>query len=178
MLINGGIATKLVIKDITGEVWFNLQIIWDKNITQQDLRFAIKIILAKLGLGMKIELAILSILKQNKDEIGAKNLALDLIEPDEQIQKDKIQKWKMIQYWNNTVENMWVKYEEIDPKFMSTTEKFTAYNIIREFAKNDSIEKTIEVMVWEPKDIDINIQDLSFERFPNDLKINKGEKNK
>ena len=60
ILINGGVATNLVIKDITGEIWFNLQILWEKNIAQKDLRFAIKSILAKLGIGSKIEMAIFS----------------------------------------------------------------------------------------------------------------------
>ena len=178
MLINGGTATKLVIKDITGEIWFNLQIIWDKYITQKDLRFAVRIILSKLGIGPKIELAIISIVKKSVGEVGSKNVAVDLIEPDEQIQKDKITKWKMIQQWNNSLENVWLKYEEIDPKFMSITEKHAPYNIINEFQKDNLFLKTIEIMIWEPKNVDLNIKDLSFERFPNDVRINKGKQTK
>jgi hypothetical protein len=49
ILINGGIATNLTIKDISGEVLFKLQFIWEKDIAQKDLRFAIRSILSKYG---------------------------------------------------------------------------------------------------------------------------------
>ena len=175
ILINGGIATTLVIKDITGEIISNLQIIWDKNITQKDMRFAIRIILSKLGFNNKIEMAVISIIKKKLGEIETKNYAVDIVEPDEQILKDRIQKWKMIQQWNNALENNWLKYGKLDPKCATVTEKYTPYNIITEFSKNPSIEKIIEVMIWEPKDINLHINDLVFERFPNDLTINKGK---
>ena len=177
ILINGGVATNLVIKDITGEIWFNLQILWEKNIAQKDLRFAIRSILAKLGIGSKIEMAIISILKKNKGDLDFKNHAMDILEPDEQQMKDKIEKWRMVKKWNDSLTNEWLKYGEINPKYLVTTDKFMPYNIIREFGLDSTMIKSIEVMLWSPKDITENIDTFKFERFPNDLKLNKGKNN-
>ena len=176
ILINGGIATKLTIKDIHGEIIFNLQILWEKDITQKDLRFAIRSILAKLGINSKIEMAIISIIMKLKGETETKNHAMDIIEPDEQRIKDKMEKWRMVKNWNDSINNEWLKYGEINPKFLVTTDKFAPYNIIREFGSDTSITKSIEIMIWTPKDITDNIGNLTFDRFPNDLKINKGKK--
>ena len=165
----------LVIKDITGEVWFNLQLIWDKDIAQKDLRVALQIILGKLGIGTKIELAIISVLKKKLNSLDIKNYAMDILEPDEQLIKDKHMKWRMIKKWNDSQTNLWLRYGEIDPKYMVDTERYTPYNIIREFEKNHALEKTIEVMIWQPKDVTKNIDNFAFDRFPNDIKIYKGK---
>ena len=177
ILINGGVATSLVIKDITGEIWFTLQILWEKEIAQKDLRFAIRSILSKLGIGIKIEMAIISIVKNINNTNETKNFAMDIFEPDEQQLKDKIEKWKMVKKWNDSLENQWLKYGEINPKYMVTTDRFLPYNIIKEFSQDSTMNKIIEVMIWTPKDITDNIDNFKFERFPNDLKINKGNNN-
>jgi hypothetical protein len=177
MLINGGTATMLVIKDITGEVWFNLQIIWDKDIAQKDLRFALQVILGKLGIGIKIEMAVVSVLKKNRGNMDIKNYAMDILEPDEQILKDKHLKWRMIKAWNDKQTNLWLRYGEIEPKYLVSTDKYTPYNIVREFERNPSLEKTIEIMLWEPNDITKHIGEYEFDRFPNDVKIYKGNNN-
>ena len=176
ILINGGVATSLVIKDISGEIWFTLQILWEKEIAQKDLRFAIRTILSKLEIGIKIEMAIISIVKNIDNTAETKNFAMDIIEPDEQQLKDKIEKWRMVKKWNDSLENQWLKYGEINPKYLVTTDKFLPYNIIKEFGLNSTINKVIEVMIWTPQDITNNIENFQFERFPNDLKINKGKK--
>ena len=122
-------------------------------------------------------MAIISITKKLKGEIETKNHAMDIIEPDEQQIKDKIEKWRMVKMWNNSLNNEWLKFGEINPKYLVTTEKFTPYNIIREFGSDSTITKSIEVMIWTPKDVSDNIDNFKFDRFPNDLKINKGNNN-
>jgi hypothetical protein len=124
----------------------------------------------------KIEMAVISIIKKPSSSADPKNFAMDIIEPDEQLLKDKIEKWRMVKKWNDSLENEWLKYGEINPKYLITTDKFMPYNIIREFGLDSTLTKTIEVMIWTPKDISSHIGEQKFERFPNDLKINKGKK--
>jgi hypothetical protein len=175
ILINGGVPTKLIIKDLSGDTLHMLQILWDKDIIQKDLRLGIRIILAKLKIPSKIELAVMSIYENKLNSYEKINRAVDIIEPDEQILQDKITKWRLIKSFNDNNQNIWQKYDKIDPKYLITTDKYQPYNVIREFGQNSKQEKTIEVTIWTPKDVSENIENLNFERFPNDIKLNKGK---
>ena len=175
ILINAGISTKMIIKDLSGEIMFILQILWDKDISQQDLRTGVRMILAKLKINQKIELAVMSIYKERLNSYEKINQAVDIIEADEQILQDKISKWRLIKSYNDNNRNIWQKYDKINPMYLITTDKYQPYNIIREFGNNTKLEKTIEITIWSPKDVTNNIKSLNFERFPNDCKINRGK---
>ena len=176
ILSNGGIPTKLVIRDLKNEVICRLQILWGRHITQKELRYAIRVILGKLEIDMDIEMAVISIHREQRNAYNLINEAVDIVEPNEGLLKDKISKWQMIKNWNDKADtNEWLKYDQIDPKCQTITSNWTPYNIVKEFDRNNELVKTIELTLWSQKDIDNNIDSITFERNNIDLKLYKGK---
>ena len=54
ILANEGISTKVVFRELNGETKYNFQFLWDKNVSQINMRKAIRIVLGKLKLKMRI----------------------------------------------------------------------------------------------------------------------------
>ena len=105
------------------------------------------------------------------------NEAVDILEPNENILKDRISKWQMIRKWNEkSTTNQWLKYEQIDPKCQSYTANWMPYNIVKEFDTNNDLVKTIELTIWGQQDIDDHIDDIKFDRKDIDVKIYQGMK--
>lgn len=176
ILSNAGIPTKLLIRDLKNNVLCHLQLLWQKDISQKELRFGLKVILGKLNIQTDIEMAVLSIHKENKNIYGMQNEAVDILEPSDKILQDKLLKWKMIKKWNTKpTTNQWLKYDHIDPKCHSLTANWTPYNIIQEFDENNALVRTIEITMWTPKDIDMHIGKLDFGRNQTDVKIMQGK---
>ena len=96
MLSNGGVATILIVKSLDNDTIAKLQILWDKHIWQNELRFGIRVILGKLSLNLDIEMAVMSIHKDKQNENTTSNEAVDILEPNENLFQDKILKWQML----------------------------------------------------------------------------------
>ena len=106
-----------------------------------------------------------------------RNEAVDIIEPNEKVLKEKLVKWQMVKKWNEKSDtNQWLKYDHIDPKCQILTSNWMPYNVIKEFDRNNELIKTIEVTIWSQKDVDENIEDLEFGRKDIDAKIYQGRK--
>ena len=60
ILVNDGMMTRVIIRNLEGDVLHNLQILWDRNVTQPDMRKAIRVILGNLK--MKCEVVDLSVI--------------------------------------------------------------------------------------------------------------------
>ena len=175
ILSNGGIPTKLIIRDLDNDVLCRLQILWGRHITQQELRYVIRIILGKLEINTDIEMAVISIHREKENAYNLINEAVDIVEASELTLKDKIAKWQVIQNWNNKPDtNQWLKYDQIDPKCQILSANWKPYNVIKEFDLNNNLVKTIELTIWSQKDVDKHIGDIAFDRSNIDLKIYQG----
>ena len=127
---------------------------------------------------MDIEMAVISIHRENSNAYGMKNEAVDILEPNEKLLKDRISKWQMIRKWNEkSSTNPWLRYDHIDPKCQSYTANWMPYNIIKEFDDNNKIIRTIQVTIWNQQDIDENIENIKFNRADIDVKIYQGNFN-
>jgi hypothetical protein len=178
ILSNGGIPTKVVIRDLKNDIICKVQILWEKHISQKELRYGLKIILGKLNLNMDIEMAVISIHRENESAYGMRNEAVDILEPNEISLKDRIAKWQMIKKWNGkSTTNQWLKYEQIDPKCQSHTANWMPYNVVKEFDTNNELVRTIELTIWSQQDIDEHIGEITFNRTNIDVKIYQGNKN-
>ena len=114
ILTNGGVATKMIFKSLDNNIIATIQVLWDKHITQKELRLGVRLILGKLSLELDIELAVMSIHKDTLDPNIFTNEAVDIIEPNDDLFQDKILKWQMIQNWNNHPDtNQWAKYDHL-----------------------------------------------------------------
>ena len=104
ILSNGGIATKVIIKDLKNDILGVLQILWEKTISQQELRFGLRVILGKLDIETDIEMAVMSIHRENINSYETTNEAVDIVEPNCNLFQDKIKEWQMLQNWNTDPE--------------------------------------------------------------------------
>ena len=169
----------MVVRDLTNDIICNIQVLWEKHLTQKELRYGLKIILGKLDLKMDIEMAVLSIHRENESAYGMKNEAVDILEPNEKSLQDRISKWQMIKKWNaKPTTNQWLRYEQIDPKCQSYTANWLPYNVVKEFDTNNQLIRTIELTIWSQQDIDEHIGENTFNRSDIDVKIYQGNKNK
>ena len=67
IMVNEGLATKLIIRSLDGEILYTLQILWDRNIKQNEMRRIIRIVIGKLDLQINAEMIVLSIYKSMTD---------------------------------------------------------------------------------------------------------------
>ena len=175
ILSNAGIPTKVVIRDLNNDVICRLQILWQKDLSQKDLRFGLQSILGKLEITTEIEMAVISIHRENRDVYGMLNEAVDIIEPNKKSLQETIIKWQMIKSWNQKdTTNQWLKYDRMDPKCQIKNANWSPYNIIQEFDDNNKLIRTIELTIWSPEDINNHIGDLQFTRKDRDVKIFQG----
>jgi hypothetical protein len=176
ILSNGGVPTKVVIRDLDNNIINIIQILWDKTINQAELRQGLQILLGKLEIITDIELAVISIHREKSDSYDTTTEAVDILEANQHLFGDKLLKWQMIKKWNdNPAVNDWIKFDIIDPKCQKLTTKNGPYNIIQEFEDNDRSIKTIEILLWHQQDVDEHIGTLKFERRKIDLKIYRGK---
>ena len=123
-------------------------------------------------------MAVISIHRENSNAYGMKNEAVDILEPNENLLKDRISKWQMVKKWNEkSTTNSWLKYDQIDPKCQSYTANWMPYNIINEFDEDTKIIRTIQLTLWNQQDIDEHIEEIVFNRSDIDCKIYQGKLN-
>ena len=175
ILSNAGVPTKVTIRDLNNDVLAQLQILWQKDLTQKDLRYGLKFILGKLEIVTDIEMAVISIHREIRDVYGMINEAVDILEPNKRSLKETLSKWQMIKSWNlKDTTNQWLKYDRMDPKCQLLNSNWTPYNVIQEFNDNNNLIRTIELTIWNPEDIDKHIGDIKFDRKDRDIKIRQG----
>ena len=185
IMVNEGITTKLVIRNLEGDILYNLQILWDRNLEQTELRRAIRIIIGKLNLSIDIEMTVLSIYKKLKDTYDLRNIAVDIIDPAETMSNsEKIKKWSIIKNWNNdNTITKWIRYDDLTPKCKKFNEDWSPYNILKEFEldilrphiMDENSEPVIEVTIWTPNDINHYRKEIEIERDLGEFRIVKGE---
>jgi hypothetical protein len=155
IMVNDGFMTKLVLRNLEGDVHHNLQILWDRNVSQPDMRKSIRVILGHLNLKTEIEMAIISIYKKITGSYETRNCAVDMIDATEDLfNSEKILKWSIVKNWNDD-RNItdWVKYRDLSPECRKFDEDWRPYNILRELKITNNCEQVIEVTLWSPDNI-------------------------
>ena len=123
IMANEGVATKVTFRNLEGEIKNEVQLIWAKNISQKDTKYALQVILGKLKHAEKYEMGVIAVLKEQSIRGGAKILPLDILEPSVATPEGKIMKWKTIRNWcDNPNTSEWAKYDAISPKHFRNTE--------------------------------------------------------
>ena len=154
ILMNEGKIVKLVIKEKDGNILHNLQIIFDKNMTESNLRFTIKQIFGKLEINTA-NLSVLSIWKLQENQIlqipKLTNVAMDIITHEDINIKQKITIWKIIKNWSD---EKVITHYEFDPKFQQYTDKLNPYNILHEIQKGKPENMVMEVTIWYQDDLE------------------------
>ena len=177
ILANEGVSAKLSLKDIRGEILNELQLVWAKNITQKEMNYAIRVVLAHLKLKQKFELGVIAIQKEIIRHSGQRTLPLEILESNKSNPEEKVLKWKMITNWSeNPNTSQWAKYDDISPKHFIPEEGKENYNVIGEFLKDSTTIRTIEVMLWTTQNVNEHIGEKSWNRGMSSLEINKGIK--
>ena len=176
ILANEGVSAKLTFKNLKGEVKNEIHLIWANQISQKDTKYVIKVVLEKLKLREKFELGVLSILKDKFEGSTPKIYPVDLIEPIESTPEEKIKKWETIRRWSQNPETSeWAKYGEFPQEYFEHREKTATYDVIREFRKDSSIVRSLEIILWTTEDINKFIGSEAWDRSNKNIAINKGK---
>ena len=176
ILANEGVSAKLTFKNLKGEVKNEIHLIWANQISQKDTKYVIKVVLEKLKLREKFELGVLSILKDKFEGSTPKIYPVDLIEPIESTPEEKIKKWETIRRWSQNPETSeWAKYGEFPQEYFEHREKTVTYDVIREFRKDSSIVRSLEIILWTTEDINKFIGSEAWDRSNKNIAINKGK---
>jgi hypothetical protein len=175
ILANEGVSTKVTFKNLQGEIKNEVQLIWAKNISQKDTRYALQVVLGKLKHAKKYEMGVIAVLKEQIIRGGTKILPLDILEPTPSTPEGKILKWKAVKNWcENPDTSQWAKYDAISPKHFRVAEGKENYHVIGEFLKDESMTRLIEVMLWTTEDVNTFVGEDSWQRDTTNLEINKG----
>ena len=177
IFVNDGCVTKIVIRKLEGDELYNLQILWDKNISQSDIHRTIRIIIEKLEIKSDIEMAVLSKQIKQLPTSDPKNTAIDIIDPQEALfNNEKIKKWSVIKNWNedqNTSE--WVKYKDLVPQCKKFDDDWRPLNILAGFDNENTAEQIIEVVLWTPENINKYQKDIELNRNLGNFKLKSGK---
>ena len=175
ILINGGISSTVEVKNLEGDILTKITTLWDKNLSQKEMRYCLRLLLGNIIVETNVELAVISIRKPTAGLGEDRHIAVDIVEPEENGLEAKIHKWRMIKKYNDDQDtNEWNRYDDISPKCQSITANYEPYNIIHEFGINKFIPKTIELTLWSPSEISKYITTDVFHRTEENLSLNTG----